>query len=172
MTSVTERPAQAEPVSARPARSTGLVYTVWILAIAVVGLAAWLIFDQVSEAGTATTSDIEALLDDYANAWNDYDGARFLELVTDDFRFEQSGVATNTAERQAVLLEGGSGIDWAVETVGEPIMHGDGPWYVAQANRITTAISPAEGHEGLSVFIIVEEDGELLLRRHTYFGRT
>lgn len=172
MTSITEQPAQVEPDSDRYERRSGLVFTVWILAVAVIGLATWLIYDQVAEAGTATSSEIQALLDDYSEAWNDYDGTRFLELVTGDFEFQQAGRAVSNAEQQAVLLEGGSTLDWAVEEVGEPIMHGDGPWYVAQANLITTRIAPVDGYEGLSIFTIVEEDGVLLVRRHTYLGRS
>ncbi len=171
MTSITQRQDRVEAGSSVEDRRSGLVFAVWVLSILVVGLAAWLIYDQFFGSDTATTSDIEALLDDYTAAWNEYDGTGFLELVTDDYEFEQAGVSRSTAANQASMIDAGSGIEWQVERVGESLMQGDGPWYVASANNITTSIAPEDGYRGISIFTIVEQDGELLIRRHVYFGR-
>ena len=170
MTSITEQPTKVEPPARRVERRSGLVFAVWILAIAVAGLAAWVIYDQVVESRTAVTSEIESLIDEYNGTWNAYDGAAFQSLVTGDYRFVD-GVEINTADEQAGIIENVmSGWEFAVEVVGESMMYGDGPWHVVQMNLVTT-ITNRDGARGYSHFTIVERDNVLLVQRHEWMDR-
>ncbi len=90
--------------------------------------------------------------------------------MTDDFVFA-AAEGSITAQRQATMVTSAGVLDWRVEIVGEPIMHGEGPWFVAQANHFTATGYPAEGYQGMSLFTIVEEDGTLLIERHAFAGR-
>jgi hypothetical protein len=156
---------------AGPKGNRFLIALVVVLAAAVVGLGAWLIIDQTSSSDVATTDEVQQLIDDYHDAWNDHDGDAYLELVTDDAVFVTS-LASTPAATQARTISAGERTDWQVEPVGEPIMTGDGPWYVAQANRLTAAVYPDDGYEGLSILTIVDDDGTLLVDRHLYVGQS
>ena len=168
MTSITERPQRLEPAVVTD-RRRGLTLAVWILAIAVAALAAWVIYDGVVESRTAVTGEIEALLDDYDAAWNEHDGEAFLALVATDYEFLVDGEATDATMQSRYINGLLASMEWQVETVGEPMMTGEGPWYVAQANH-TTDIGNTDGSDGVSVFTIVEVDGTLLVRSHQWIG--
>ncbi len=148
-----------------------LIALVVVLAAVVVGLVAWLIIDQTSSSDVAATDEVQQLVDDYHDAWNNWDGDAYLDLVTDDAVFV-SRFATTPAATQANIISSGEGTNWHVQAVGEAIMTGDGPWYVAQANRLTAAVYPDDGYEGLSILTIVDVDGTLQVARHQYIGES
>lgn len=153
----------------RPGRGL-LMGLVVVLTAAVIGLAAWVIIDRTSTSDTAVTDDVRELLDAYYTAWNTADGDAYLELVTEDGVFVTSDGADSVAT-QAASIDSLGPYDWRVEGVGEPIMTGDGPWYVAQVDHLTAKMYPEEGYLGISTFTIVEEDGTLLIERHVYTGQ-
>ncbi len=169
VTSITEQPAQTTEMPQREQDRSGLVYAVWVLAILVVGLSAWVITDLVVDSRTATTAAIDALIADYNAAWNDYDGAAFEALVADGYVFVDGVQTTNVDEQVGIIENVMKGWQFAVEETGEPMMYGDGPWYVAQLNHVTT-ITNQDGSGGFSVFTIVERDGTLLVQRHEWLG--
>lgn len=148
-----------------------LIGLVVVLAAAVVGLGAWLIVDGTETSDTAVTDEVQQLLDDYHDAWNEYDGDAYLRLMTPGGMHVVGGRATQAAQ-QATIIEGLDRYDWHVEPIGEPILVGDGPWYVAQANLLTATTYPEGGHEGLSVLTIVNDDGTMRITRHVYTGRS
>ena len=80
-----------------------------------------------------------------------------------------NGDGPANAESQAVYINRLGTLDWNVTMIGEPIMAGDGPWYVSQANRVedNTMTEPVEG---ISVLAIVDDDGVLRVANHTFFG--
>jgi hypothetical protein len=152
----------------RPTRRV-LLGVVVVLIVALVGLSAWTIVDRTSTADTAVTEEIQQLLDDYHIAWNTWDGDAYRALVTEDGVHVIPG-RTMSAAQQAIIVDGLERVGWHVEVIGEPIMTGDGPWYVAQANLLTANTYPDEGLRGLSTFTIVDEDGTLRISRHVYTG--
>lgn len=152
----------------RPSRRTLVVLTA-VLAAAVLGLGAWLVVERTSTTDTAITGEVQQLLDEYYDAWNTWDGDAYLGLVTEDGSFAVTGRTTSTAQ-QATIIEGLERVDWHVETIGEPIMVGEGPWYVTQADHLTGAAYPDGGHQGISTFTIVEDAGTLLISHHVYTG--
>lgn len=168
MTALTEKQGQAtRDDSARlRGRLRAMTITVIVLAVALIGLGAWVIYDLVAESDTAVSGEIETLLDDYTTAWNDYDSEAFLALVTDDYTFEFADEVTG-AEAQAMAISQGEFYDGQVEKVGDPIMFGDGPFYVAQANHTS---STTVDMDGISMFTIVEEGDTFLIQSHVFIG--
>lgn len=152
----------------RPSRRT-LVVLIAVLAAAVLGLGAWLVVERNSTTDTAITGEVQQLLDEYYDAWNTWDGDAYLELVTDDGSFAVTGRTTSTAQ-QATIIEGLERVDWHVETIGDPIMVGDGPWYVTQADHLTGDAYPDSGHQGISTFTVVDDAGTLRISHHVYTG--
>ncbi len=138
------------------------------LAVALVGLGAWVIIDRSSTPATAPSDDVAQLWDDYSDAWNSYDGDAFLELVTPDYTFV-SERGTTTATDQASEIDRLGAFGWSVTPVGERLMAGDGPWYVTQVNLVenSTGSGPVEG---ISVLTIVDDGGVLRVSNHTFFG--
>lgn len=166
----TTTPAVRHHRDGSPGRGT-LIGLVVVLAAAVVGLGAWLIVERSAASDVAVTDEVQQLIDDYHDVWNEYDGEAYLDLVTENGVHVVGGRATSASE-QAMIIDGLGRYDWHVEPLGEPIMVGDGPWYVAQANLLTSATYPEEGYEGLSTLTIVDDDGTLRISRHVYTGRS
>lgn len=148
-------------------RIRGLTITVVVLAVALLGLGAWMIYDYAAGSDTAVTGEIETLLDDYNAAWNAYDSEAFLALVTDNYTFEGAG-EVNTAEQEALGIAQLGGYDWNVTITGDRVIAGDGPTYVAlQPNQVTSTVGDMEG---ISVFTIVETNGSYLISGHRFIG--
>ncbi len=166
MTTLTDSQTTGSPEIGRlHGRIRGLTIAVVVLAVVLLGLGAWMVYDYVTGADTAVTGDIETLLDDYAAAWNEYDSDAFLVLVTDDYTFEGPG-EVNTAEVEAAGIAQLGAYDWNVTMTGDRVIAGDGPTYVVlQPNEVTSTIGDMEG---ISVFTIVETDGSYLISGHRF----
>jgi len=105
-----------------------LVVAVLVLAAALIGLVAWMVYDNSTTSETATTDEIDQLMDDYTAAWNSYDGDAFLALATEVFTTRMPDGTVLDAEAQASSIASSSSIGWHVDTVGDRMMSGDGPW--------------------------------------------
>lgn len=146
-------------------RLRAMTVAVVVLAVALIGLGAWVIYDLAAKSDTAATGEVETLLEDYTTAWNDYDGEAFLGLVTDDYTFEYSGDVRSASE-EAAEIDGLGAFDWSVERIGDPIMIGDGPTYlVASADRVSTIGRDADG---ISLYTIVEDGDTLRISHHLF----
>lgn len=148
-------------------RTRVLTFTVAILAMALVGLGGWTVYNLVSESDTAIPGEIDAVLEDYIAAWNENDSEAFLALTTDDYRLEYGGFAL-TAQQIATDMTRLDKGDFVVEVIGDPIRSGDGPVYhVAHASLITErGFSP---QNVMTVYTIVERDGDFLISHHSSF---
>ena len=151
---------------AAPRRPTALVVTVVVLLLAVVGLIIWPIGGDDSSA--SLPDDLEQLLDDYTDAWNDYDADAFLALTTSDYvmRTERNGESGQQAQANVIATLGNA--EWRTTPVGDPIVTGEGPWQVAQQTDVSADFLPAGEESGISTFVIVVEDGVPKVASHTY----
>jgi len=149
-----------------PRSGRGWMWLSILLAVALIGLGTWFIVDQTSDSATAPSDDVVSLVDDYHDAWNTYDGAAFLALVTDDFVFDD-GTSSLTADATATRIESLDFYNFHVVQLNESQMVGDGPWYVSVANELT-GVTPTV--DGFSIFEIVEDGGVLKVARHSYIG--
>lgn len=172
MTGVLEAPEEslAAELDKTQRRVHILSAIVAVLAIALVGLGVWVVYEATTGPETAVNAEIQQLLDDYAAAWNNYDGDGFLAVVGDDYVMRTGRYGDWTADQQVVPVGDSITHGWHSEVIGEAIMTGEGPWYVSHVQYLTTTDSllPPEGVYGVSTFKIVDEDGTLKIARHTF----
>jgi hypothetical protein len=168
MTTVTDKLGVVGDEALRLQRRLRVMTTmVVIFAVALIGLAAWVIRHDLGQSDTAVTGEIETLLDQYTTAWNEYDGEAFLALVTGSYVQEYAGSITS-AQDVAAAIVANEASHLQVQRIGEPIMYGDGPnHYVAQANRLTYESNELDG---ISLFTIVEQNGVNLISRHLFIA--
>ena len=114
---------------------------------------------------TGISDEVQELMYEYTQAWNDNDGDAFLSLVTDDFRMVTSAAETNAAQQASIIEQRWS---WTVEEVGEGVMTGDGPYYVAVVDRLES--ETAETLTGVSTVTVVDDGGTLKVSEHVYTG--
>ncbi len=152
-------------VEQREHTSRYLIIGLVVALVLAAGLAAWLIVDNRQ---TVTERDINALLDDYAAAWEANDGAAVLALMTPDASIKAGdGVTYGHGVLKALVDNLGY---FAAERIGDPMIIERSPtaafstpeWMVAQHSMVELLLSTNE----LDLFRIVEEDGRLLVAYH------
>ena len=167
----------ATTIDAPPAETTGtadhnnrgLIVTIVVLAVALLALGAWAIYQQTAESETAAPAAVQELLDDYSAAWNDYDAEAILALTTEDFVFV-NGPTTNDQAETAAIVSGGylESIGFQAEHVGDPIVTGDGPYYAAVV--IHQTITSGLNQDGISTFVVVDTADGLKVKSYVYTG--
>ncbi len=137
-------------------------------------------------AATTTTAasampEIEQLLDEYNRIWSAADADAFKALLTDDYVHSGNtflaGADLSNPEQVSLSSRPGGGHDldqtinrmmtygsiYQIERIGEPIVSGDGPWFVSVAEDS----AQGDAHcNGISTFVIVEEAGTLKVAYH------
>lgn len=150
----------------------GLGPAVGILAIVVIALGAWIIYDFLQGPTLAPAAEVGQLVDDYTAAWNEYDSEAFLETTRQGYTFTSSAAGTFDRDEQALIIETTlSANAWQVRMLEDPIVVGDGPWYhVSFPVEIESLLRGTR--QGLSVLTVYETlDGDLLVTDHVYTGR-
>lgn len=176
---VTPSPDEVEDRPVRPPRNRGLLIAVVVVAVIVVGLGIAL-FVQLSENDTdaVVPDDVQAVLDEFVTASANYDYEAMQSVVTDSFRrpfYEGDPTGIGAMNSGGVLLpeqevwtiedfeaeffESDTAL-YDVEQIGDPIVQGDGPWYVSVAQHWESA---SFGHQfdAIYTFAIVDDDGTL-----------
>ena len=124
--------------------------------------------DDGDDASTALSSEVQELIDEYTQTWNDNDGDAFLALVTDDYRFV-SLVDDQDAEATAADISADQ-IFWTVSQVGDGVMTGDGPYYGSIVNEFAGP-EDDDRFTGISTFVVVDDGGVLKIAQHAYTGQ-
>jgi flagellar basal body-associated protein FliL len=144
-----------------------------VLAVAVVGLIAWMIFAMRPNSPNAAPPEIVQLMEDYNAAWNAYDADALEALVTDGYRLygpANSAFDHDMESIRSYLMPQLEDWDWQV-TAPEPT-------YAVNTSGYTWAVS-GEGamitrsgidHEQNSLWTIVGPDGEFLVSEHYMIG--
>lgn len=159
-----------QPPPVTPSPTLGPV--VGILAIVLVVLGAWIIYDFVQESALAPAAEISELVDDYVAAWNEYDGESFLETTRQGYTFTSSAAGTFDRDDQAQIVETDLRASaWQMTMLDDPLVVGDGPWYyVSFPVEIEAMLTGAR--QGMSVLTVYEtQDGDVLVMNHMYVGR-
>jgi hypothetical protein len=167
----------SEP-SAGTKPKAGMWLAIGVLSVLVLILGAWIIIDQVSGSGSDVPEDIDALIDDYLAAWETRDEAAMRDLVTTDFvvneYFYQASIdrsfltMTLSDDLEGMLAVGFSpSRPWTTEQVGDPIIVGEGPWFVAVGENW---ILEGQRADGMAHYVVVEEGGRLLIANHYWAG--
>lgn len=180
-----EASVHAEEVVAgehRPNR--GLLIAAITLAVAVAGLAGWIIYDQ---AISTVDAEVQQLLNDHREAWMTGDVAALRAITTDDYSYDEvvyindpfEGFklafhvpgdfddAVEDLERGGNTVTGGEVARWTIEQVGDPIVRSDGPARLVAVNEnwVTGALHAL----AQSQYVLVEEDGQLRIS-YWYFA--
>ncbi len=155
-------------------RNRFLVITVIVMTVALVGLGTWVIYDQ---ATTGVDGEIQQVLDDYLAAWGARDEAAVRSVTTEDFVINEYiyhddpirgfGLSEHIrGDIDSVVWQGFNSV-WTIEQVGDPIVTGEGPWFVSvEENWEGTAAR----EEGQANYTIVEVDGVLKIANHYWAG--
>ena len=118
------------------------------------------------------SNDVAQVTEEYNEAWNNYDGAAFMGLVTADYQFyDTAGQPGENAEEIAAMISSDlAGNDWAVENQGSPQMIGDESTVKVTQLNITSS-NGAFDDEGVSVLTLVNQDGAWKVQQHTFDGQ-
>lgn len=174
MTTLTDRPTETDNLKQAPSGKRFLVIAVVVLALTSIGLGTRVIFDQ---ATTGLDDEIEQLLDDYLTAWEARDEPAIRAATTENFvlneyaytddptfGFRQSYVVNDNID--GVVSEG-FGYNFTVEHVGDPIVTGEGPWFVS----VEEIWEESNSHyEGQANYTIIEVDGVFKIANHYWAG--
>ena len=138
--------------------------------------------DSSSDSGTGSPADVPQVVDDYINAITAQDVDAWRETVTDDYihrrgiyfpetqkRWEDDSYEEDTADPYALRIEFWGSIEY--EQVGDPIVTGDGPWYVTIPQRWIERSEPDNlAWEGNGTYVVVERDGVMKVAAEYFTG--
>lgn len=173
MTDTLQRPDRVDLAATTPPQRER-TFRSWVVALTLVvlGLGTWIVFDLVQEASLTPSSDVSKVIDDYTEAWNQYDGAAFLATTRAGYVFSSSTSGENDRDDQLAVIESVlPARSWQVRILAEPIVVGDGPWYyVSFPVEIETSLQGSR--QGMSVLTIYHTDNDqYLVSYHRYIGR-
>jgi Tfp pilus assembly protein PilV len=170
--SVEHAPEDVGSLESTQRKNRGLTIAVAVLTVITLGLAGWLAYLLVVPEENAVSSDVAQVLEDYTDAWNNYDGAAFMGLVTADYKFyEAAGQPAEDAEGTAAMISNDlEGFDWAVEQQGAAQMIGD-EYTVHVSSLDVTSTNVGPDNEGVSVLTLVNQDGVWKVKQHIFDGR-
>lgn len=188
MTALTDRPDEtAEELARARKRDRFLIATVVVLAVALLGVGAWVIYDlatvsDTANSDTAIPAEVEQVLNDYNSAWEQNDANAFRTLVTDDYIlslsfYVEDGMSETYADRFSQSASDAArdvefGREWRIEQFGEPIATGDGPWFITVGQNWVGLENGQDIFldDGTASYAIVEVDGTLKVANHTWVG--
>lgn len=162
-------------------RGRGLIAGLVVVALALGGLGGWVLGDRLQ--GSDIPSDVEGVIADYLDAWEAKDETAVRAATTKDF-FIAERIYNPTAERQGAIgleeqidddIDGvvfrGFLFDWNNESRGEPLVVGDGPWFVSYDESwfIDRTIDIVH-YDGVATYVVVEEDGVMKIASHYWAG--
>jgi uncharacterized membrane protein len=143
-----------------------LIVTVVALTVALVALAAWVIYDQASEPETAASSEISALYNDYVASWRERDTEAFVNLTTEDYALHSFGTTTTRDEQANAIIATPGRLE--VELIGDLVVMGDGPeYYVAAAEQVFFG---GADYVGVSAYRVIDTDEGLKIAEHSWVG--
>jgi hypothetical protein len=144
-----------------------------VLAVALVGLVAWIVFMMRPNSPTAAPPEIVQLMEDYNAAWNAHDADALEALVTNDYRIygpEDSAFDLDIERLRSYLMPQLAEWDWQVTATG--------PLYAVNTSGFTWVVSGEGGtvtregieHQQNSLWTVVGPNGEFLVREHYMVG--
>jgi hypothetical protein len=127
--------------------------------------------------GVSENAEVEQVLADYQAAWAEGDVDAFLDIVTDDYTFIEANYqqfadefdvtpSTRTKDAAAETVESNS---WQFEHVGEPLIVGDGPWFVTVGDNWTGG-NELWVYNGTGTYGIIDEGGGLKIATAYWVG--
>lgn len=146
-----------------------------ILAVAVVGLVAWMIFAMRPNSPNAAPAEIQQLMQDYNAAWNAQDPDALEALVTDNYRIYGPdiggmGFDHDMESVRTYLMPLLAEWEWQVTQPGPVYAVSDGSilWYVSTEGATVTR--SGSDHAQNAVWTVVDSNGEFLVSEHFMVG--
>lgn len=142
-----------------------LVITIVVLAVALVALGTWVVYDLASQPETAATGDIKALYDDYNGAYMEADTEAFLDSTTEDYTLNSFGMTIGRSDQAATI----TGLrDFQVERIGDLVVMSEGAnYFVAAAEQVTYL---GADYVGISAYRVIETEAGLKIAEHSWVG--
>jgi flagellar basal body-associated protein FliL len=154
-------------------RSRWPIVVIVVMAIALVGLIAWMTMAMRPNSPNAAPPEIVQLMEDYSAAWNAYDADALEALVTSGYRIHsQGGVVDQDLEGvRSSLFMFMEDTNWSVTTDGPfYAVVGDSPgtWYVSSEGAVINR--SGTNHNQNSVLTVVEHGGVYLVSEQFMMG--
>ena len=153
-------------------RSRWPIVVIIVMAIALVGLIAWMTLAMRPNSPTAAPPEIVELMNDYTAAWNAYDADALEALVTPGYRIYSGTVDQDMEGLRSYLLPQLDEWDWHTTS--------DGPFYAVEGDLPDTWIVSSEGavinrngadhNEMFVANVVTSSDGDLLVSTHYFLG--
>lgn len=167
----TDREVGTDKETKKPSR--GPTVLIVVLAVALVGLVAWMVFMMRPNSPNAAPPEIAQLMEDYNAAWNAHDADALEVLVTNEYRIYGPASAAFDHDMESVrsyLMPLLDDWDWVVSI--------DGPYYAVNTSGYTWAVSgegstiTREGtdHEQNALLTVLAPDGTYLVSEHYMVG--
>ena len=148
-----------------------------VLAVAVVGLVAWMIFAMRPNSPNAAPPEIVQLMEDYNAAWKAHDADAIEGLVTADYHIYDTSSASYTdfdhgmESIRSYLMPLFDGMDWQVsspEAIYAVSNSGSNTWYVSSEGSVISRSGSDHVQNGL--LRVVEQNGEFRVAEHAFMG--
>ena len=167
----TDREVGAAQETTKPNRWPTVLIVV--LALALVGLVAWMVFMMRPNSPNAAPPEIVQLMEDYTAAWNAHDADAIEGLVTGDYRISSSLFDYDIEGVRESLIPEMRMWDWHAPNdepyyaVTEPSVANT--WYVSSEGGVINRNGMDHGPTGLWKVVQVAS-GEFLIAEHTVMG--
>ena len=144
-----------------------------ILAVAVVGLVAWMVFAMRFNSPNAAPAEIQQLMEDYNAAFNAYDADALEALVADNYRIYGPEAGSVDLDMEGVrnnLMPELAGWDWQITSPDPVYAVSDGGilWYVSTEGATITRSGLVRTQNG--VLTVVDSNGGFLVSEHFMMG--
>ena len=158
-------------------RSRWPIIVIVLMAIALVGLIAWMTLAMRPNSPTAAPPEIVELMQDYSEAWNAYDADALEAVVTPSYRIhgpESGGFDHGIESIRSYLIPQLDEWDWHLTSDGPfyavPASAGENnaTWYVSSEGAVITRDGVEHPQQG--VWTVRQANGEFLVAEHFFMG--
>lgn len=144
-----------------------------VLAVAVVGLVAWMIFAMRPNSPNAAPPEIAQLMEDYAAAWNAHDADAIEGLVSDGYRIYDPSTSQFDHDMESVrtyLMPLFDELNWQASSpeVFYAVSDSGNTWYVSGEGSTITRGGFERAHNGM--WTVVEIGDEFVVSAHYIVG--
>jgi flagellar basal body-associated protein FliL len=154
-------------------RSPWPIVLIVVMAIALVGLIAWMTLAMRPNSPTAAPPEIQQLIEDYTAAFNNYDAEALEGLVTNDYRLHSSLMDYDLEGVQGYLFELGTlaSVSWTVTNDGSyyAVEGAPGTWYVSSEGAMINREGENHSQNGLWHVVDARAGGPLVVE-HYFMG--
>lgn len=183
MTALTDRPEVAEEMKRVEGRNRFLTITTVVLATLVVVLG--VLFWNDNRGGSTLPAEVQHVVDDYIDAIVSQDPDGWGETITDDWFYYRHHFGPNgfddvislepSASEYAGWIEFKPPNGFEYEQLGDPLVTGNGPWFITIRQRWTELPAPGwnpKTSHGTTTYVVIEQDEAMKVAAAYWTGTT